>query len=73
MEVEFAIHQAKNLPEKYCREVYATYQWIDDKATEFETDKIRPKKKDVNPLFTYTKVHDLKIDNYVIENLAETK
>lgn len=72
MEVEFSIHQAKNLPLKYCNEVFAEYQWIDDKATAYSTDKIVPKKKDNNPLFNYNKVHDLKIDNYIVENLADT-
>lgn len=72
MEVSFSIHQAKNLPQKYCNEVFAEYQWIHDKAVPFATDKIRPKKGDNNPLFNYKRVHDLKIDNYIIENLADT-
>jgi hypothetical protein len=71
MEVEFSIHQAKNLPEKYCNEVFAEYQWIDDRATIYSTDKVKPKKKDVNPVFKYNLIHDLKVDNYIVENLAD--
>ena len=71
MEVGLSIHQAKNLPEKYCNEVFAEYQWIDDRATIFSTEKVRPKKKDNNPSFKYSQIHDLKIDNYIVENLAD--
>lgn len=72
MEVEFSIHQAKNIPDKFSNAVFAEYQWIDDRATLFETDRIRSKKKDRNPLFNYKRVHDCPIDNYIIENLSDT-
>lgn len=71
MEVGLSIHQAKNLPEKYCNQVFAEYQWIDDSATLFSTDKVQPKKKDINPTFNYKQIHNLKIDNYIVENLAD--
>jgi len=72
MEVEFSIHQAKNIPEKYSNAVFAEYQWIDDRATLFETDRVKSRKKDRNPLFNYKRVHDILIDNYIVENLSET-
>lgn len=71
MEVSFSIHQAKNLPEEYCRHVFCEYQWIDDRATIFTTDRVKPKKKDTSPTFNYKHVHDLKIDNYIVENLGD--
>jgi kinesin family protein 13 len=71
MEVSFSIHQAKNLPEVLCRHVFCEYQWIDDRATVFETDRVKPKKNDTSPTFNYKKVHDLKIDNYIVENLGD--
>ena len=70
MEVEFNIHQAKTIPEKYSNAVFAEYQWIDDRATLFETDRI--KKRDTNPLFNYKRIHDIPIDNYIVENLSDT-
>ena len=72
MEVTFAIHQAKGIPKKFWNEVFAEYQWIDDMATMFSTDRVVPKKNDNNPAFNYKKTHYLKVDNYVIENLSNT-
>lgn len=64
--VEFQIHEAKGLPEKYCKETYCTYTWIDEAGEKFETQKESNSK---DPCFEYKSKHDLFISNYIAENL----
>lgn len=64
--VDFEIAAAKSLPDKYTNEVYCTYQWVDEAADNFSTEKCY---NTTNPKFKYHAKHDLFISNYISENL----
>lgn len=66
LQVELKIHQIEGLPEKYCNGVYCAYNWIDEAAERFETEK---QSKDRNPKFNYTYTHDLFVSNHIADQL----
>ena len=66
LSVDFKIHQIEDIPDKYSKEIYCTYQWVDEGGEKFETHKHDNPK---NPNFDYQANHDLFISNYISENL----
>ncbi len=43
LEIEFQIHEAKELPAKYMNDPFSEYQWIDDNTKWYETEKLKKK------------------------------
>lgn len=68
--VELGIHEAKEIPEKWTTLNYASYQWVDEQARMFETDKHKVPTK--NPKFNYKASHDMYVSNYIVDNLADS-
>jgi hypothetical protein len=71
LQVQFSIHGAKGLPEKFCTDAYCEYNWVDEAAEKYKTEEYSVKKTK-NPKWGYTTEHDLFISNYVAENLQNT-
>lgn len=67
LRVDFKIDGVKGLPEKYSKETYCSYQWVDETSNnEFMTEKIFNNK---DPQFNYKERHDLFVSGHIADNL----
>ena len=66
LQVDIKIHEIEGLPEKYCNETYWAYNWIDEAAERYETEK-QPRNR--NPKYNYHLTHDLFVSSHISEQL----
>ena len=66
-----SIEKVTAIPTKYCRDVKASYKWIDEEGKFFETKTVKDAMSRT-AAFDYSKAHTVYVSSFIAESLPDS-